>query len=55
MEVPLPGRKGSLTLLSSIRAIIGTVIRALCEILMAAPSEHQSFYIQHKILPCSTG
>jgi len=43
MEVPLRGRKGSLTLLSSIRRIIGTPIRALCEILMAAPSEHQSF------------
>ena len=43
IEVPLSGRKGSLTLLSSIRRIIGTLIRALCEILMAAPSGDQSF------------
>ena len=43
IEVPLSGRKGSLTLLSSIRTIIGTLIRELCEILMAAPSEHLSF------------
>ena len=35
MQVPLPGRKGLLTLLSSIRTLIGTLIRALCEILMA--------------------
>ena len=43
MEVPLPGRKGSLTLLSFIRRIIGTLIRALWEIRIAAPSEDQSF------------
>ena len=43
MEVPLRGRKGSLTLLSFIRRIIGTLIRALWEIRIAAPSEDQSF------------
>ena len=66
LEVRLSGRKGSLTLLSSIRTIIGSLIRALCEILMAASSQHQSFsssnYVQpsvqhtatqHKTLPYS--
>ena len=33
MEVSLPGEEGSLTLLSSIRTIIGSLIRGLCEIL----------------------
>ena len=51
IEVPLPGRKGSLTLLSSIRTIIGTLIRALCEILMAASSEHQSFSSANYVQP----